>query len=135
MSGGDGTGPRGFGPMTGRAAGFCTGFGVPGYANFAIGRGYRAWGRGRGGGGGRGNRNWFYATGLTGWQRAAGYMPAWGNSFAYGGPYYAPAMPAANRQQEVDALKAQAEYLEDALEGIRLQLKELEAKQAETRPG
>ena len=30
---GDGTGPRGLGPMTGRGAGFCTDFAVPGFAN------------------------------------------------------------------------------------------------------
>lgn len=30
---GDGTGPRGLGPMTGRGAGYCTGFGQPGFAN------------------------------------------------------------------------------------------------------
>ena len=30
MPAGDGTGPRGFGPMTGRAAGYCTGFDKPG---------------------------------------------------------------------------------------------------------
>jgi len=30
---GDGTGPMGMGPMTGRAAGYCAGFGVPGYMN------------------------------------------------------------------------------------------------------
>ena len=30
---GDGTGPRGLGPMTGRGAGFCTGFGKPGFAS------------------------------------------------------------------------------------------------------
>ena len=35
---GDRTGPAGAGPMTGRAAGFCTGFGVPGYMNPAAGR-------------------------------------------------------------------------------------------------
>lgn len=28
---GDGTGPLGLGPMTGRAAGFCAGFGRPGF--------------------------------------------------------------------------------------------------------
>lgn len=128
----DGTGPHGLGLMTGRATGFCAGFGAPGCANFATGRGYRAGGRGRGGGG-RGFRNWFYGTGLTGWQRAASYVPAWGNSFAYGGSYRAPTMPAVNRQQELDALRAQAEYLEDALEGIRMQLKELEEKQTGTR--
>lgn len=35
---GDGTGPAGIGPMTGRAAGFCAGFPMPGYMNPAIGR-------------------------------------------------------------------------------------------------
>ena len=30
---GDGTGPRGFGPMTGRGVGYCAGFGRPGFAN------------------------------------------------------------------------------------------------------
>jgi len=35
--------------MTGRAAGFCTGYGAPGYANPAAGRGGGGFGRGRGG--------------------------------------------------------------------------------------
>jgi len=30
MPGGDGTGPAGMGPMTGRAAGYCAGYPVPG---------------------------------------------------------------------------------------------------------
>jgi len=34
------------GPMTGRAAGFCAGYSVPGYANPILGRGW--FGRGRG---------------------------------------------------------------------------------------
>jgi hypothetical protein len=38
MPRGDGTGPAGLGPMTGRAAGFCAGYPVPGYLNPAIGR-------------------------------------------------------------------------------------------------
>lgn len=33
MPGGDRTGPLGQGPMTGRAAGYCAGSDVPGYAN------------------------------------------------------------------------------------------------------
>ena len=40
---GDGTGPAGMGPMTGRAAGYCAGFPIPGYMNPAVGRaGYGA---------------------------------------------------------------------------------------------
>jgi len=34
---GDGTGPAGMGPMTGRAAGHCAGYPVPGYMNPAVG--------------------------------------------------------------------------------------------------
>jgi hypothetical protein len=38
MPAGDGTGASGMGPMTGRAAGFCAGFPVPGYMNPVVGR-------------------------------------------------------------------------------------------------
>ena len=38
MPAGNGTGPAGLGPMTGRAAGFCAGFQVPGYMNPVVGR-------------------------------------------------------------------------------------------------
>jgi len=68
----------GMGPMTGRAAGFCAGYGVPGYANPVPGRGFgMGLGGGRGFGGGRhGRRNIYYATGLPGRMRFAGYgMP------------------------------------------------------------
>jgi len=133
MPGGDGTGPMGLGPMTGRAAGFCTGYGIPGYANYAYGRGFRACGRGRSGGG-RGYRNWYYRTGLTGWQRAAVGMPVRGYPYACGGVYIPPAPMATNRQQELDMLKGQAEYLEDMLDNIRMQLKELEEGAAKATP-
>jgi len=50
----DGAGPQGQGSLTGGGRGFCVGAApVPGR------------------GAGRGRRNQFYATGLTGWQRAA----------------------------------------------------------------
>ncbi len=35
MPGGDRTGPAGMGPMTGRGAGFCAGYGTAGYMNNA----------------------------------------------------------------------------------------------------
>jgi hypothetical protein len=44
MPWGDGTGPAGLGPMTGRGAGYCAGYPTPGYAN-PYGRG---WGMGMG---------------------------------------------------------------------------------------
>ena len=129
MPGGDGTGPGGLGPMTGRAAGYCAGYQVPGFMNPIAGRG--VWG---GRGGGRGRRNWYYATGLPGWQRAGMGMPAYGapamapaQAAAYGAPF-APTMTA---QQELDALKGQAEYFEDALEGVRKRIEELQSRASE----
>ena len=129
MPGGDGTGPGGMGPMTGRAAGYCAGYPVPGYMNPVGGRGYWGWGRG---GGGWGRRNRFYATGLTGWQRAGMGGLGYGSPPAYGAPYAAPVAPAATRQQELDALKGQAEYFEDTLDGIRKRIDELEKAAAES---
>ena len=124
MPGGDGTGPGGMGPMTGRAAGYCAGYPVPGFANAIPGRGYGGWGRG----GGWGRRNAFYATGLIGWQRAAYGYPAFGGAMPYGAPYAAPFAPTMSAQQEVDMLKGQAEYFEDALDGIKKRIEELEAE-------
>jgi len=58
MPAGDRTGPMGMGPMTGRAAGYCAGYSVPGYLNTVGGRGPglgfgHGYGRGRGMGRGR----------------------------------------------------------------------------------
>jgi hypothetical protein len=107
MPGGDRTGPRGMGAMTGRATGYCAGFGVPGYANPIPGRGFgmgfrRGGGaQGRGfGGGGRGWRNMFYTTGQPGWMRFGGYAAPYG----YPAPYQAP-----NPEMEKQFLKSQAD--------------------------
>ena len=48
MPRGDGTGPMGLGPMTGRGAGYCTGYPSPGFMNSGFRRGYFGWGRGQG---------------------------------------------------------------------------------------
>jgi hypothetical protein len=120
---GDGTGPAGMGPMTGRAAGFCAGYGMPGYMNTFGGRGF--WGRGRGGG--RGRRHWFWATGLPGWARAGYGYPAgpW-----VGQPYAAYPPQPMTADQEVDALKNQSEYFKNALEEITKRIEELETQRA-----
>ena len=55
MPRGDGTGPEGMGPMTGRGAGYCAGTDAPGFGAPGFGRGF-------GLGGGRCNR--FFATGF-----------------------------------------------------------------------
>lgn len=44
MPWGDGTGPVGYGPMTGRGAGYCSGFPGPGYANPYVPRMGMGWG-------------------------------------------------------------------------------------------
>jgi len=131
MPRGDGTGPGGMGPMTGRAMGYCVGYATPGYANPVPGRGYWGRGRGFGGGGGWGRRNRFYATGLPGWQRAGMGMPAYGAPPAYPQPYAGPFGAPVTREQELDALKGQAEYFEDALEGVRKRIEEVQAKASE----
>ena len=130
MPGGDGTGPGGMGPMTGRAAGYCAGYAVPGHMSPVGGQGYFGGGRGRGGGG-WGRRNRFYASGLTGWQRAAMGASAYCAPPAYPVPYAAQPGPTQTAQQELDMLKGQAEYFEDTLEGIRKQIDALQAKAAE----
>lgn len=106
----------GMGPRTGRAAGFCGGYEMPGYANAVPGRG---WGRGgwSGGWGGRGwrHRNWYHATGVPGWARG-GYAPPW----TYG-PYAGP--PPA--EEEVDVLRREAEWLQQRLEEIGRRIESL----------
>jgi hypothetical protein len=121
MPAGDGTGPSGMGPMTGRGAGYCAGYGAPGYANPMPGRGF-GMGWGRGGGGRRGWRNMYYATGLPGWARY-GYAPAWGAPPATTyGPYGAPPTP----EQETEFLRSQAEMLKRELDAISQRIAELE---------
>ena len=113
MPGGDRTGPVGTGPMTGRAAGNCAGYGVPGYANPVFGRGF---GRGRGfGGGGRGWRHWFNVTGVPGWMRFGGYAAR----------YQQP-----DPESEKQALKSQAETMQSELDAISKRLAELDADAA-----
>jgi hypothetical protein len=73
MPRGDGSGPIGMGPMTGRGAGFCAGFPSPGYMNPGVGFGRGGFGRGFGRGYGMGfGRGWgfrrkFNYTGMPGW--------------------------------------------------------------------
>jgi len=138
MPWGNRTGPMGYGPMTGRAAGYCAGCGVPGFANPVPGRGFgQGFGRGRGlgRGGGWGRRNWFYATGLPGWQRAAYGYPAYGGAAPLGMPSSAPYSPpyasGLTKEGEINELKCQAEYLEDALEGVKRRMAELEEETKE----
>lgn len=132
MPRGDRTGPMGVGPMTGRGAGICTGYDVPGYMNPAFGRGFGG-GRGRGfgpgfgrgfQGGGRGWRNQFYATGLPGWARTYDYPTPHSvqSPVDSGAAMNAKAAHAA----ELENLKEQAQYLKGVLEDIEKRVSELQ---------
>jgi len=119
MPAGDRTGPNGFGPMTGRGAGFCAGYSVPGYANPVAGRGYGGYGRGRGGGG-RGWRHNYYATGLPYWAR--GYQPAPAMP-VYG---YSGVQPEFTAEDEMKMLRDQAEFMQKEIAAIQNRIQELE---------
>ena len=102
MPRGDGTGPAGMGPMTGRAAGYCAGYPVPGFMNPVGGRGYGGRGRGfRGGGFGR------------------------GRGFGWAGAGYGYPMAS---EQEITGLKQEAEYLQNALSEIKKRIEELDSQ-------
>ncbi len=122
---GDGTGPAGMGPMTGRAAGFCAGYPVPGSMNPIPGRvwpvyGARGWsGRGRG----RGFRNLYYATGLRGWQRATPGLPG-ANLYTPPYPEYEP-----SPEQEREAIRNQIQFMEESIKRAQERIAELEKKE------
>ena len=122
MPRGDGTGPAGMGPMTGRAAGYCAGYSVPGHINSGGGLGYG--GRGRG----RGRRNRYYATGLPGWARPGYGWPAGGDVASLAIPQPGPATPGMTLGQELAGLKHQAEHLKDALDEVDKRIEQLEAE-------
>lgn len=117
MPGGDKTGPMGAGPMTGRGAGYCAGYRMPGYANPVVGRGggfgWGGGGRGRGGGG----RGWG-----RGFHGGAPY-PAWGYAPQRGGPAYdAPVTTG----EEISELKAQVKYYEAMLKDLKKKMEDVE---------
>ncbi|TKJ18759.1 MAG: hypothetical protein CEE43_17330 [Promethearchaeota archaeon Loki_b32] len=113
MPGGDRTGPRGLGSMTGRGLGYCAGYDAPGYTigpGMGLGRG---WGRGWGVGYGRG----------FGYGRGVGY----GRGLGYRGPNYAPVytpypsgiIPQITPENQLTMLKQEKEYLESEMNGIK----------------
>lgn len=114
MPGRNRTGPAGMGPMTGRGAGWCTGYAGREPANPAMEPGYGwGYGRGRGFGGGwcLGNR-----------RRCGG---GYGTPYAYPGTY-GPPEPEAEKQ----ALANQAKALQSGLDWIRERLSEIQSEPA-----
>jgi hypothetical protein len=92
--------------MTGRAAGYCAGYGMPGYMNPYGGRmgGGFGWGRGRG---------WGYAQPAPFW--GVPYGP-----FPYAAPY--------SREQEKEALQNQLKVMEEQVAAMRERIEEIETE-------
>jgi len=117
MPRGDGTGPMGLGPMTGRAMGYCAGFAAPGFVNAGFGMGR-----------GRGFRRMYYMTGLPGWARYGAYPYGYA-PYAGAYPYdYAPYayQGIAPEVDEKAALQNHADFLEKQLKEVRERLKGFE---------
>ncbi len=108
MPRGDGTGPDGFGPMTGRALGYCAGYSSPG---FTKGRGMGL-GRGRGRGRGRGFRRRYWS-------------PSIPIRDPYVEPPYAEPVYRYSEEDELEGLKRYAENLKKELENIESRIQEL----------
>jgi hypothetical protein len=103
MPGRDRTGPMGEGPMTGRRAGYCGGYNI--HEHVSPGHYYGAgFGRGRGYG-----RNPYPFTGM-----------GWGRHYDYRAYNYTP-----SKTDEKQALKIQAEYLENELKQVKNRLDSL----------
>jgi len=125
MPRGDRTGPWGLGPRTGRAAGYCAGYPVPGFMNPAPGFG-RGFGFGRGGGRGRGR-------GFRGWWGA--YPPVY--PYAYQPSYTYPprAFPATPLPQspadELAALEDYKKEMEEERTSMEQEISDLENRMKE----
>ena len=121
MPRGDRTGPGGLGPRTGRAAGYCAGYPVPGFMNSipGFGRGYgRGYGRGFG-------RRWG--------RRWGGYPPQY--PYAYPQPIIPVRAPPQSAEQELTAieeyrkeLKAEKADLEKEMNAVEARANELKTK-------
>jgi hypothetical protein len=98
MPRGDGTGPMGQGPMTGRGMGYCAGYSGPGYMSPGPGMG-RGMGRG------------------MGWRRF------WSTA-----PNYGSYQPRITKSQESAMLKDEKSALEEELKNIKERLSEIESK-------
>lgn len=106
MPRGNGTGPMGMGPMTGRGAGFCTGNANSGFVNSIPGRGMGfGRGNGRGLGSGMGWRN--------GWMNQGGQIAN---------------QPVSTPVDELTELKNQAKYFGGSLQAINNRISELETE-------
>jgi len=109
MPRGDGMGPAGIGPMSGRGMGYCAGYAEPGYMaagpGFGRGMGWRH-GRGRG----------------MGWRNGWAGRGAWGTAV----PQYA--APELSPEGELAMLRNQATYASTQLDALNKRIAELETQ-------
>ena len=111
MPRGDRRGPNGMGPMTGRAAGFCSGSNAPGFANTGAVGGY-----GLGRGAGRGFSGGFHgAANGAGYGRGMGRGQGIGFQPSYAAPVYSKEAEKGYIENEVSFLKDQLKTLEGRL--------------------
>ena len=101
MPGGDGTGPTGLGPRSGRSVGFCAGYPHPGYVNTGFRRGV-----GRGQGIGRGRRY---------------YQRYW----MHPRPFFRGVTPQINQEQEKSHLENMIKELEEEIKSLQNRIQEL----------
>jgi hypothetical protein len=92
--------------MTGRAAGYCAGYNMPGYANPYGGRMGAGFGRGRG--------------------RGGGYFPSPAVSAQPYGAY--PYAPTYSEAQEKETLQNQVKFFEDQIGALQKRIEELESE-------
>ncbi|MBN2426348.1 MAG: DUF5320 domain-containing protein [Calditrichaceae bacterium] len=113
---GDRTGPLGYGPMTGRASGYCAGYPGPGYINLSSGWGF-GFGRGR-----RGRGNWFLGAGRGWWPQTV-----------YGYPYHRDYLykTEISKEDEIELLKRQADQMQKMLSEVNRRMQELESDKKE----
>jgi len=113
MPRGDRTGPMGQGPMTGRAAGYCAGYNVPGYMNPVGGRSFFGRGLGLGRGLGRGFGRGYYPYPYT------GYVPYY--------PYPTPTPYTPENEKQV--LENELKIMKDEMKSIEKRLEELKSEE------
>lgn len=120
MPRGNGLGPVGYGPITGRGGGFCAGYVEPGYLNPMVGS-FRVRGCGVGlYSRGRGLRHRFYATGLPLSAKEA-------NPFEFAPDYnekYSPESEAKALSREAKFLKKELKAIEDRMDQLKRAEKE-----------
>jgi len=107
MPGGDGTGPYGLGPGTGRGRGFCLGYPGPGFLSSGFGRGF-----GRGGW-----RNWQMMSGNS-------FMPGYPGNFGF--KVISPVDELEYLKAEKEALERQHSNLKNVIDDISKKIDALE---------